>query len=207
VWLTPEEKNAWKNKAASSGMNLNDYIRCCVERRKIPQSLPEVNRLTAVKLGKSGVNLNQQILAMNRAFALGQDIPIIDDLRILLTNHHPGWNEVYLLPGRLGSHLDPDSADKILRKAIRQVGLIGVSSHSFRRTALTMTSDNRTPLRVIQEVSEHRNLEQLQAYIEVRDEQVLGAVTGLSMLSPVGGTGKWGFTNLARTARAKLRSQ
>ncbi len=117
-------------------------------------------------------------------------IPIIDDLRILLTNYHPGWKEVYLFPGRFGSHLDPDSADKILRKAIKRVGFIGVSSHSFRRTALTMMSDNGTPLRVIQEVSGHRNLEQLQAYIEVRDEQVLGAVTGLSMLSPVVETGK-----------------
>jgi integrase/recombinase XerD len=84
----------------------------------------------------------------------------------------------------------PDSADKILRKALKRVGLIGVSSHSFRRTALTMMSDNGTPLRVIQEVSGHRNLEQLQAYIEVREEQVLGAVTGLSMLSPVGESGK-----------------
>jgi hypothetical protein len=59
-------------------MNLNDYIRSCVERRKIPQSLPEVNRLTAVELGKIGVNLNQQILAMNRAVASGQDIPNIE---------------------------------------------------------------------------------------------------------------------------------
>jgi hypothetical protein len=59
VWLTPEEKDAWKNKAASSGMCLNDYIRSCVERKKIPQSLPEVNRLAAVELGKIGVNLNQ----------------------------------------------------------------------------------------------------------------------------------------------------
>jgi integrase/recombinase XerD len=118
-------------------------------------------------------------------------ILIIDDLRILLTNYYPGWKEVYLFPGRFGSHLDPDSADKILRKAIKRVGFIGVSSHSFRRTALTMMSDNGTPLRVIQEVSGHRNLEQLQAYIEVRDEQVLGAVTGLSMLSPVGETGKY----------------
>ena len=120
-------------------------------------------------------------------------IPIIDDLRILLTNYHPGWKEVYLFPGRFGSHLDPDSADKILRKAIKRVGFIGVSSHSFRRTALTMMSDNGTPLRVIQEVSGHRNLEQLQAYIEVRNEQVLGAVTGLSMLSPVTDTGKYTF--------------
>ncbi len=46
-------------------------------------------------------------------------------------------------------------------------------------------SNNGTPLRVIPEVSGHRNLEQFQVYIEVRDDQVLGAVTGLSMLSPV----------------------
>ena len=126
-------------------------------------------------------------------------IPIIDDLRRLLINYHPGWKEVYLFPGRFGSHIDPDSADKILRKATRRVGLIGVSSHSFRRTALTMMSDNGTPLRVIQEVSGHRNLEQLQAYIEVRDEQVLGAVTGLSMLSPVSESGKYGFPGINPT--------
>lgn len=123
-------------------------------------------------------------------------IPIIEDLRSLLANYHPGWKEIYLFPGRFDGHLDPDSADKILRKACKRVGLIGVSSHSFRRTALTMMSDNNTPLRVIQEVSGHRNLEQLQAYIEVRDEQVLGAVTGLSLLSPVSESGKYRFSGL-----------
>ena len=57
-------------------------------------------------------------------------------------------------------------------------------------------SDNRVPLRVIQEVSGHRNLEQLQAYIEVRDEQVLGAVTGLSMLSPIPQSEKYRYSGL-----------
>lgn len=41
------------------------------------------------------------------------------------------------------------------------------------------------PLRVIQEISGHRNLEQLQRYLEVSDEQVLGAAASLAMLSPV----------------------
>lgn len=36
---------------------------------------------------------------------------------------------------------------------------------------------------VIQEISGHRNLEQLERYLEVRDHQVLGAVAALSMLS------------------------
>jgi len=69
VWLTPEEKNDWIRKATSLGMCLNDYIRCCVERRKIPTPMPEVNRLTVSELGKIGVNLNQQIRAMNTAIA------------------------------------------------------------------------------------------------------------------------------------------
>jgi len=45
-------------------------------------------------------------------------------------------------------------------------------------------SDAGIPLRVIQEISGHRNLSQLQKYLEVQDSQVLGAVSTLSMLSP-----------------------
>ncbi len=127
-----------------------------------------------------------------------RSIPIISDLRVLLTNYHPPSSQPYLFPGRFGEHFLPDSADKVLRKACKLVGLIGVSTHSFRRTALTLMSDNRVPLRVIQEVSGHRNLEQLQAYIEVRDEQVLGAVTGLSMLSPIPQSEKYVFPDWKR---------
>jgi hypothetical protein len=41
--------------------------------------MPEVNRLTVAELGKIGVNLNQQIRAMNTAIAEGQDIPNIEE--------------------------------------------------------------------------------------------------------------------------------
>jgi integrase/recombinase XerD len=41
------------------------------------------------------------------------------------------------------------------------------------------------PLRVIQEISGHRNLEQLQRYLEVESSQVRGAIASLSMLTPV----------------------
>jgi len=44
------------------------------------------------------------------------------------------------------------------------------------------------PLRVIQEISGHRNLEQLQRYLEVEPDQVRGAIASLSMLS-YGGKG------------------
>ena len=61
-------------------MDLSEYIRCCVERRQITTAIqPEINRQTAVELGRIGVNLNQQIRAMNTAIASGQDIPNIEE--------------------------------------------------------------------------------------------------------------------------------
>jgi integrase/recombinase XerD len=44
-------------------------------------------------------------------------------------------------------------------------------------------SDAGIPLRVIQQVSGHRTLTELQKYLEVSDAQVRGAVSALSMLS------------------------
>ncbi len=54
------------------------------------------------------------------------------------------------------------AADKILRDACIRVGLEGVSTHSFRRAALTMMSSAGIPLRVIQEILGHNDLGTLQ---------------------------------------------
>jgi integrase/recombinase XerD len=110
---------------------------------------------------------------------------VIEDLRRLLTEYYPLAGEIYLFPGRSDGHISEDSAARILRGACKQAGIFGVSTHSFRRTALTQMSNAGIPLRVIQEISGHRNLEQLQRYLEVTDNQVLGAAASLAMLSPV----------------------
>ena len=112
-------------------------------------------------------------------------IPIISELHSILKAYEADSGLIYLFPGRFGGHIHSDSAARILRRACKRVGIEGASTHSFRRTALTTMSDNNTPLRVIAEVSGHRNLGQLQAYLDVRPDQVLGAVSSLSMLSPV----------------------
>ncbi|MHC5725394.1 MAG: tyrosine-type recombinase/integrase [Nostoc sp.] len=114
-----------------------------------------------------------------------RSIPVIEDLRRLLVEYYPLAGDDYLFPGRSNGHISEDSAARILRTACQQVDIFGVSSHSFRRTALTQMSNAGIPLRVIQEISGHRNLEQLQRYLEVTDNQVLGAAASLAMLSPV----------------------
>ena len=117
-------------------------------------------------------------------------IPVIEELRSLLVNWYPqprGW---FVFPARHGKgHINPDSAAKILRDICKSLGIEGVSTHSFRRTALTMMSNAGIPLRVVQEVSGHRNLDVLQKYLEVDQGQVRGAVSSLSMLSHIGKSG------------------
>jgi len=116
-----------------------------------------------------------------------RSIPVIEDLRSLLTIWQPHAGEIYLFPGRHPSHhwrhITSDSAARLFREACKRVGIEGASTHSFRRTALTQMSNAGIPLRVIQEISGHRSLTELQKYLEVTEAQVRGAVSALSMIS------------------------
>jgi len=99
-----------------------------------------------------------------------------------LTLHHSQRNG-YLFPGRHGrGHLHPTSADAILRNACQRVGLEGVSTHSMRRTALTGMHRAGIPLGVLQKISGHRNLQALQNYLEVSEEQVEVAIAALTFM-------------------------
>gem|GEM_PF-2891663 len=82
----------------------------------------------------------------------------------------------FLAAGEGRGHLHSDSAAIIFREGCKQVDIEGASTQSFRRTALTLMSNAGIPLRVIQEISGHRNLEQLQNYLEVETSQVRGAM-------------------------------
>lgn len=121
-------------------------------------------------------------------------IPVIEDLRIKLEAYTPRKNSLYLFPGneqnkRANTHLHSDSAIWLLNQACKRVGIEGVSTHSFRRTALTQMSNAGIPLRIIQEISGHRTLDELYKYLEVKPEQIKGAIASLSMLTPVDSEG------------------
>lgn len=113
-------------------------------------------------------------------------VPVIEELSELLIKYKPDSRDGFLFPGRHGKgHINSESASRILRETCEITGFEGVSTHSFRRTALTQMSNAGIPLRIIQEVSGHQNLEVLQKYLEVMPEQVRGAVSSLSMLGYV----------------------
>ncbi|MBC6435706.1 site-specific integrase [Nostoc sp. HG1] len=113
-------------------------------------------------------------------------IPVLDELRHHLELYKPKVSrDSYLFPGRWGrGHLHEDYAALIFRRGCKLVDIEGASTHSCRRTALTLMSNAGIPLRVIQQISGHRNLEQLQEYLDVEASQVRGAIAALSMLTP-----------------------
>jgi integrase/recombinase XerD len=67
-------------------------------------------------------------------------IPIIQELRLLLeTYSHP--EHPYLFPSRhlnhRWKHANPEAASHLFQEACERVGIIGASTHSLRRSALT----------------------------------------------------------------------
>lgn len=89
-------------------------------------------------------------------------------------------NNPFLFPGKRGKGcLGLDTATYIFETAFERVGIVGASSHSCRRTALTTMHSAGVPLRVLQEISGHKDLGALQRYLEVTEEEIAEAVNVL----------------------------
>ncbi len=67
----------------------------------------------------------------------------------------------------------------IFEMVFENMGITGASSHSCRRTALTLMHREGVILRVLQEISGHKDLGALQRYLEVSPDQTRAAVNVL----------------------------
>ena len=112
-----------------------------------------------------------------------REIQIHPKLKEYIEEHHrtDKWhNRPHLFPGRHGrNHIRKVSADAILREACHKLEIEGVSTHSFRRTALTRMSDAGVPLRHIQAISGHKTLAALERYLGVTEQQKETAISTL----------------------------
>lgn len=137
----------------------------------------EALALTVADIGGGIVTLRKR----NTKGAIAtRQIDIHPKLAALLEAYHKPA-EGYLFPGRHGKGaMTRSAADLILREACEVMELEGVSTHSFRRTALTAMSNAGVPLRTIQSISGHTSLESLQRYLEVKPEQKKAAIAALT---------------------------
>jgi integrase/recombinase XerD len=65
---------------------------------------------------------------------------------------------------------------KYLKLKAAQAGLLGVSTHSGRRSLITHLARSGTDIRTIQEITGHRSLANLQRYIETDPDRVRNAL-------------------------------
>jgi integrase len=90
-------------------------------------------------------------------------------------------NNPFLFPGQQGQGcFSLRTAIYVFDKAFERMGIVGASTHSCRRTALTMMHREGVILRVLQEISGHKDLGVLQRYLEVSEEQTRAAVNVLN---------------------------
>ena len=112
-----------------------------------------------------------------------REIQVHPQLKEYIEEHHEcdRWHpRPHLFPGRHGrNHIRKVSADKILRDTCKKLEIEGVSTHSFRRTALTRMSDAGVPLRHIQAISGHKTLSSLERYLGVTEAQKETAILKL----------------------------
>lgn len=98
------------------------------------------------------------------------DIPVHEKLKKHLADYYEqGKFETWLFPSEASAsgHLTRAAAHNILTKAFEPLGLDDASTHSMRRTCLTLMSRAGVPLRTIQEISGHASLSDLQVYLDV----------------------------------------
>lgn len=112
-----------------------------------------------------------------------REIQVHPQLKEYIEEHHrtDKWHtRPSLFPGRHGrGSIHKASADKILRDVCYKLEIEGVSTHSFRRTALTRMSDSGVPLRHIQAISGHKTLAALERYLGVTEQQKQSAIATL----------------------------
>ena len=84
----------------------------------------------------------------------------------------------YLFTGRFGTdtHLSVRAFQKQLQAACIKGGIVGFSSHGYRRSSLTHGSNSNIPIRHLAQISGHSNMQVLQEYLDCSESQLREAV-------------------------------
>lgn len=86
----------------------------------------------------------------------------------------------FLFPARgsLAESLSRQAADLALRKTLNGLGIVGASTHTFRRSLATNALRRGCSLKAIQRVTGHKSLDGLGHYLDVSNSEVLDVIGG-----------------------------
>ena len=78
----------------------------------------------------------------------------------------PATKRNWVFPGQAGQPFSVRGAQVAISKLAEKVGISGVSSHSFRRSAVTNTHDAGLSLKAVAEISGHQSIGSLERYLD-----------------------------------------
>ncbi|MEB3361511.1 MAG: site-specific integrase [Synechococcaceae cyanobacterium] len=160
------------------------------------QALWSVQRWTAARIGEAlslaWADVAGDRVTYRRANTKTQttrQVPQGPHLKIELERYRQAWQDAHgrppkpydvLFPGACSttSPMTRQAADKALRMACSRLGLMGVTPHSFRRSAAQDAVSRGVPLHVIQALTGHKSLGSLGEYLAATEEEVLAAIGG-----------------------------
>jgi site-specific recombinase XerD len=102
-------------------------------------------------------------------------VPIHEDLMPVLLRLERETGSGYYFPGRYGSHMHPQSVNKIMTRRT------GWNPHSLRHAGATAAYRTTRDLRAVQELLGHASLATTERYLHVGLDEVRAAAAGTSM--------------------------
>lgn len=142
--------------------------------RRTACRISEGRRLTWASITSAGITFPKTITKGKLA---SRSVPMTAKLQVVLAAWRLDWTDLngrepkpgdFVLPGRFaGEPMSSRSFMDALERAAHESGLEGVSSHSFRRSALSSASEAGVPLAALRALSGHQSLATLQRYLEV----------------------------------------
>jgi integrase/recombinase XerD len=131
----------------------------------------------ALKLRAENLDLKGRALAfVETKTGIDRTAPISAKLaQILEAADLPSQGWLFPSP-RTAGHVTRENAAAHLKEICDDLGLIGVSTHSFRRSLATNLSDLGQPLKTIASITGHKSLDSLARYIDITPKQQMTAV-------------------------------
>lgn len=142
--------------------------------RRTACRISEGRQLTWASITSAGITFPKTITKGKLA---SRSVPMTAKLQEVLATWKGEWAALngrqpkpgdFVFEGRFaGQCLSSRAFMDALELAARESGLEGVSSHSFRRSALSSASEAGVPLAALRALSGHQSLQTLQRYLEV----------------------------------------